>query len=162
VDKFHLARAYYLTQQYHRAIHLLTAHGLVDTVPHCLRLAAQAHAACKEWPEVLALCKPDMLAQVEQALASTHDEEEEEVQAFAALEPATGVLSGLWLLQGLAYKALDNRPAACTALQRALQLDVDCFEAAECLFSEHMLSLIQGLFCISFKLWGCGGFFPLR
>ncbi len=54
------------------------------------------------------------------------------------------VCTSMSLIRGKAFEALGNRQHAIDSFQRALRLDVMCYDAFECLVSHHMLSAEKG------------------
>jgi len=55
------------------------------------------------------------------------------------------VESGIQLLRGHVYQAMDNRSQAAECYRAALLLDVRCYEAFDCLVQHHMMSAAEGL-----------------
>jgi anaphase-promoting complex subunit 6 len=48
------------------------------------------------------------------------------------------------LLRGHILEALENRSLAVECYREALQLDVQCYEALDCLIQHHMLTSLEG------------------
>jgi hypothetical protein len=72
----------------------------------------------------------------------------------ATLMPAINMLMRPWclwqiesavqLLRGHILEALENRSLAVECYREALQLDVQCYEALDCLIQHHMLTALEG------------------
>jgi hypothetical protein len=52
------------------------------------------------------------------------------------------------LLRGHILEALENRSLAVECYREALQLDVHCYEALDCLIQHHMLTALEGFIFI--------------
>lgn len=128
-----------LAQQPRRALHVLARDGLVARLACCRLLAAQAHATAGDWPSVLAVCAHTALRDLEKTTAPTAAAPPAPTAAGGVLPCTRDVLGALYLQQGLAHEALENREAAAAAYQAALRHDPGCSEAAERLLGQHML-----------------------
>ncbi|ELU11736.1 hypothetical protein CAPTEDRAFT_112715 [Capitella teleta] len=137
LDVYWYAQTLYLTRQYHRATHLLKVHQLEKKIMCCRYLAARCHFDCKEFQEAL-----DIL--------DCPTECSEEVFSSAELTGTT-MKSSINLLRGKIYEAMENRSLASECFKEALQSDVFCYEAYECLTAHHMLSSQEGLSIFKFQ-----------
>lgn len=120
-----LAKCYFLSKQYRRAVHLLRLHDLLqpESPPQYRYLGALCLVECKEWEESLAILGDEIDS--EKLIP-----EENELQLDSAM----------CLLRGKVYEALENRPKAKEWYMAALSCDVTCFEALENLAEKRMLN----------------------
>jgi len=58
--------------------------------------------------------------------------------------------SAIQLLRGHVLEALENRSLAVECYREALQLDVHCYEALDCLIQHHMLTALEGFILLTF------------
>lgn len=54
-DIFLLARGYYLSQQYHRAVHVIKSNGVHHSSLRCIHLAGECFRAIIQWEELLSI-----------------------------------------------------------------------------------------------------------
>ncbi|KAL6071028.1 anaphase-promoting complex subunit Cut9 [Balamuthia mandrillaris] len=132
-----LATAYYRTEQYRRALHLLMEkEALVDkdnpsnSDPRCLLLAAQCLVGCKEWEQGLELLGDENVTFKRTPTSGP----------LFDRDHFTDVEARLCLLRGEILEALENRTKAAYWYQQALKLDIFCYEAFERLIENHMLT----------------------
>jgi len=131
-DKQRLAEAYFSNKQYQRAFHLLQKEQLLLTRIDSQYLAARCKAALSEWEECLKILNPSI------ASHNHIDEDTEDNSRESFLQ------SAIYLLRGQAFTALENRPKALLWFKKALECDVFCFEAFDCLSKGHLLTVNEG------------------
>jgi len=121
-----LARCYFLSKQYRRAVHLLRLHDLLqpERSAQYRYLGALCLVECKEWEESLTVLGDEI--------------ESDKLTPDAESEPHLD--SAMCLLRGKVYEALENRPKAKDWYMAALRCDVTCFEALENLAEKRMLN----------------------
>ncbi|CAG2182648.1 unnamed protein product, partial [Oppiella nova] len=112
----------------HRAIHCIKSRQLHKTVLSCRHLVAKCHFSAKEYKEALEVLEFDY--NDSKAMDITGGEREEDNKWK----------SGIALLKGQIYEALDNRMIAINCFKEALKYDVFCYEAFYSLTQHQMLT----------------------
>ncbi|CAI7868241.1 unnamed protein product [Closterium sp. NIES-54] len=168
-DVLLLARCYYGSRQFRRALRLLRAEDLVHSDTRFRLLAAKCLEQVKEWEECLALLEDanntgaaaagkswpgfpvtpvpgggfltpsDALAPTRLDLSTPTFGGASEDSPRNGIKPA----AAFNLIRGRAYEALGNRPKAIHWLSAALQADPFCSEAFDELMENHMLTTEQ-------------------
>eukprot|EP00730_Choanoeca_flexa_P008179 TRINITY_DN12454_c0_g2_i3.p1 TRINITY_DN12454_c0_g2~~TRINITY_DN12454_c0_g2_i3.p1 ORF type:complete len:591 (+),score=125.98 TRINITY_DN12454_c0_g2_i3:29-1801(+) len=131
-DVYLLARMYFLTQQYERAVNLLEQYTLIQSNLCCRYLAGLCYAEDQAWKEALDIVGVDD-ADLQLVLAQCEQD--------TAFKPIKEVESSLCLLRGRVQEQLDNRSKAVEAYQLALSKDPLCVEAFDRLVEHNMLPI---------------------
>jgi len=122
-----LATSLLLTNQYHRAAHLVRSRQLHTRHLGCCYTAARSLHSAGEHEEALLLIEEAGPLINEEELKGPQDREED-------------CISALYFLKGQIFESLDNRQLATEAFQTALRVDVFCFEAFDALVAHQMLT----------------------
>ncbi|KAK9847452.1 hypothetical protein WJX84_003493 [Apatococcus fuscideae] len=144
---FRLAQAFYLSQQYRRALWLLRNTDMVKMDLRFRYLAARCLAEVGDWEECLGTLggwEEDTSAAVadlmqgSQAERMTRGQLGPESESLPSEEAS--YKAALCMLRGRVYAAMENQARACLWYQAALQLDPFCYEAFQVLIEKSMLT----------------------
>ncbi|ORX43419.1 TPR-like protein [Piromyces finnis] len=136
-DIYWLAQIYFLLKQYPRVEHLLLKDKLVLKSLRCRILAVQCEIQLEKWQEALDILELD-------------DSDVKEKKSVK-IEKGIKLEATLYYLKGLIYSKQKQYDKAKDSLKKALQIDINCYEAYNLLISNYMLTndeewnLIQSL-----------------
>ncbi len=145
-DMYLLARAYYCTKEFKRAVHFMNENELVGRSPRFALLAAQCLAEVKEWDECLDTIGGDEASAVENQIITRAPLFESESGVIGASGQGKGdaneisTTALLCLMRGKAYEALENRERAVRWYKAAINADTRCVEALDRLVEKNMVS----------------------
>ncbi|XP_074601392.1 cell division cycle protein 16 [Brevipalpus obovatus] len=129
-DVYKQAKCFFLLREYHRAAHCIKSRNLHLTDLASRHLAAKCHFIAKEFKEAYEILECNEL----DATGKRMDFELESSEEDRSLE------SAIYMLKGHIFEAMDNRGEAVIWYRKALERDVYCFEALDCLIQHQMLS----------------------
>ncbi|XP_019868674.1 cell division cycle protein 16 homolog isoform X2 [Aethina tumida] len=142
-DIYWLAQCMYLLKQYHRAIHLLRSQNLEKTHMLCNYLTVKCLLEARDYNEALKVVNSFNLQCIPYRSTTTMASTSTQENILFDDTPRNQTIAAVLLLKGKVLEAMDNRALAADCYKQALDQDVYCYEAFDCLIKYQMLTAAE-------------------